>query len=106
MDSRSGEDRVSPPLDMPIFIHRQEFGCAIEPAFHKSAVPGETGNISDRIFAACQMFIVGQSPVQYVEQAFRFHGKTVDSVFNPGGCISVEVPKAASDIGRAAHLPE
>ena len=47
-----------------------------------------------------------QPLVQHVQQPLRLHREAVDRVFDLDRRIGVEMPEAAADIGRAAHLPE
>src|SRR6185312_16575918 len=47
-----------------------------------------------------------QPTIQHIELALYLHREAIDGVFDLGGCISIEVPESATEVGRCAHLPE
>jgi hypothetical protein len=52
------------------------------------------------------MYSLGQAAVEHIQLALGFHREAVDRVFDLARRIGVEMPEAAAQVGRAAHLPE
>src|SRR5258705_4701534 len=106
LHGRALGDGVGPALHVDVFLHAQEFAGAIQQAFRQAAVPGPDGDVRDRIFAAGEIFVVLEAPVEHVELAFHLHGEPIDRVFDLFRSVGVEVAETATEIRRAAHLPE
>src|ERR1700733_7575247 len=106
LHGRSFEQPISPALYIFIVLHAEELGCAIGPALCKAAVPRKNRHIGDRVAAAGNVLVSGQTTVKYIELPLDLHGKTMNGVLDLSWCVGVEVAESTADIGRAAHLPK
>ena len=53
---RAFQDGIGPAQHMLVFMHREEFSrVTIEPAFHQAAIPGEHGDIGNRVVGAAEI---------------------------------------------------
>src|SRR5262249_14380502 len=102
LDGRALADFFCPAREVFIFARLQKLarvviGGAVQ---HAVAVPRPDRHIGNRIFVAGDELIVRKLPVEHVELAFQLHCKTVDGVFDLHRSIGIEMPEAATEIGR------
>ena len=102
----AGEDGFRPALHILVFMHGKEFRRAIQEALHQPAIPGPNGDIGDGIIITAQIGAFREPPVQHIQLPLGFHRKAINRVFDLHRRIGIEMPKAAAQIWRAAHLPE
>jgi hypothetical protein len=87
-------------------MHRQEFTRAIELPLGQRTVPRPGGDIGQGVVVPRQVAAFGQQPVEHVHLPLDLHRIAVDGVLQLLGRIGIEVPEAAAQEGRTAHLPE
>src|SRR5262245_37395320 len=103
---RTLADHRGPTLHVLVVPYLQEFGTAVLVVLRQAAVPWPNRDVGDGVAIAGDVFVFSETPVEHVEQALRLHGKAVDGIFDLGRRIGVEMAEAATNVGRAAHLPE
>jgi hypothetical protein len=100
LDGWALADFLGPARQVFIVVRLQELarvvvGGAVQ---HAVAVPRPDRHIGDGVFVAGDEAIVRKLPVEHIEQALYFHGKTVDGVFDLHRSIGIEAPEAAADM--------
>jgi hypothetical protein len=106
LGGRALRDLVGPAQHMGVGVHLQEFARLVQLPLGQRAVPGPDGHVGDGVVVAHHVAVLGQAAVQHVHLALDLHGVAVDGVLDLDGRVGIEVPEAAAQERRAAHLPE
>ena len=91
---------------MRVLLDLQELARAVEQALRHLPVPGPDRDVGHRVVVAGDVAPGGQQPVEHIELALGLHRVAVDRVLELFRRVGIEMPEAAADEGRAAHLPE
>ena len=105
LDRRAGIDRLGPALDVLVVLHLQELARIVEQTLGQRPVPGPDRHVGDGVFGPGDELVVGQLAIEHVELALHFHGVAIDRVFVLHRRIGIEMPEAAAQERRRAHLP-
>ena len=97
---------IGPTQDVGVFVHAQKLAAFVHLPFGGGAIPRPNGHVGNGVGVATDEAVVRQALVQHVQLAFDLHGKAVNGVFDFERCVGIEMAKAATQIGRTAHLPK
>ena len=68
-NGRTRIDLFGPGLDVLVLVDGEEFRRIVKPAKDKPAIPGEDGDVGDRVVITSNIGTVGEGLVENVEQA-------------------------------------
>jgi 3-hydroxybutyryl-CoA dehydrogenase len=98
-------DLIGPADHVGVLVGGEELARPVNHALGEGSVPGPDGHVGDGVVVTAHETMIGQMSVEHIQFALHFHGKAVDGVFNFGGGIGKEMPKATAQVRCAAHLP-
>src|SRR5690606_16715931 len=103
--ARARVDRLHPASDVLVLVEREELVRAVVGPVVEVAEPGVGGDVGDRVVAAGEELGLAELNVGHREQPLGLHRVAVDRILVALGRVGVEMPEAAADERRAAHLP-